>query len=73
MLDAIDVVSVFNIVLCDILQALAGFLLVATIKGKILFVSENVEDYLGHSMVSLSFGSNSDRFQQAVRWPSLCL
>lgn len=34
------------------LQALQGFILVTTAQGKLVYVSENVSDYLGLSMVS---------------------
>ncbi|XP_022094630.1 uncharacterized protein LOC110981396 [Acanthaster planci] len=37
----------------DFTQALHGFLLVMTRQGKLLYISENVTDYLGHSMVEL--------------------
>ncbi|XP_038074863.1 neuronal PAS domain-containing protein 4-like [Patiria miniata] len=37
----------------DFTQALHGFLLVMTREGKLLYISENVTDYLGHSMVEL--------------------
>lgn len=36
----------------DFLQALHGFILVTTAQGKLVYVSENVSDYLGLSMVS---------------------
>lgn len=51
----------FYIILCDadasvilnprLFQALPGFLLAITAQGKIVYISENVSDYLGHSMV----------------------
>ncbi len=31
---------------------MAGFLLIATREGKLLYISDNVTEYLGHSMVS---------------------
>lgn len=34
------------------LQALGGFILVTTAQGRLVYVSENVSDYLGLSMVS---------------------
>ena len=34
-------------------QALPGFLLVVTLDGKLIYVSENVTDYLGHTTVSI--------------------
>ncbi|XP_071788122.1 uncharacterized protein [Asterias amurensis] len=37
----------------DFTQALHGFLLMMTRQGKLLYISENVTDYLGHSMVEL--------------------
>lgn len=36
-------------------QALAGFLLITTRDGKLVYISENVTEYLGHSMVSTNF------------------
>ncbi len=36
----------------SIFQALHGFLIAMTSTGKLLYMSENVTDYLGHSMVS---------------------
>lgn len=35
------------------LQALHGFILVTTTDGRLVYVSENVAEYLGQSMVSL--------------------
>lgn len=32
---------------------MTGFLLITTREGKLLYISENVTEYLGHSMVSL--------------------
>lgn len=32
-------------------QSLTGFLLVTTRDGKLVYISENVTEYLGHSMV----------------------
>lgn len=37
------------------LQSLTGFLLLTTRDGKLLYISENVTEYLGHSMVSNTF------------------
>ena len=37
---------------CDFSQSLTGFLLLTTRDGKLLYISENVTEYLGHSMVS---------------------
>ncbi len=31
---------------------MTGFLLITTREGKLLYISENVTEYLGHSMVS---------------------
>jgi hypothetical protein len=33
-------------------QAINGFLLITTREGKLLYISENITEYLGHSMVS---------------------
>ena len=33
-------------------QAMNGFLLLATQTGKLLYISDNAAEYLGHSMVS---------------------
>lgn len=38
------------------LQALHGFILVTTAQGKLVYVSENVSDYLGFSVVSRQNG-----------------
>uniref|UniRef100_A0A668AQM6 Neuronal PAS domain protein 4 like n=1 Tax=Myripristis murdjan TaxID=586833 RepID=A0A668AQM6_9TELE len=38
------------------LQALHGFILVTTTQGRLVYVSENVADYLGHSMVDVLQG-----------------
>ncbi|XP_041099320.1 neuronal PAS domain-containing protein 4A isoform X2 [Polyodon spathula] len=37
----------------DFIQALPGFLLVVTSEGKLLYLSDNVTDLLGHSVVDL--------------------
>jgi len=34
-------------------QALHGFLLITTQEGKLLYISENITEYLGHSMVDM--------------------
>ncbi|XP_028649595.2 neuronal PAS domain-containing protein 4A isoform X1 [Erpetoichthys calabaricus] len=39
--------------LAEFVQTLPGFLLVITSEGKLLYLSENVADHLGHSMVDL--------------------
>ncbi|XP_053544825.1 neuronal PAS domain-containing protein 4 [Bombina bombina] len=39
--------------LLDFVHSLPGFLLTFTSEGKIIYVSENVADHLGHSMVDL--------------------
>ncbi|XP_030855050.1 neuronal PAS domain-containing protein 4B-like [Strongylocentrotus purpuratus] len=44
----------------EITQALSGFLLLVRPSGKILHVSENVIDHLGHSMVRRIFLLNLD-------------
>jgi hypothetical protein len=36
------------------LQALSGFLMMMTQNGKLLYISDNAAEYLGHSMVSTS-------------------
>lgn len=35
------------------LQALSGFLIMMTQNGKLLYISDNAAEYLGHSMVSI--------------------
>lgn len=35
----------------DIFQAMSGFIMMMTQQGKLLYISENAADYLGHSMV----------------------
>ncbi|XP_029469375.1 neuronal PAS domain-containing protein 4 [Rhinatrema bivittatum] len=37
----------------DFVQTLPGFLLAFTSEGKLIYISENVSDHLGHSMVDL--------------------
>ena len=37
------------------LQALNGFLMMATQTGKLLYISDNAAEYLGHSMVSVYY------------------
>ena len=41
-------------VLLLLFQALTGFILVTTRDGKLVYISENVTEYLGHSMVGPS-------------------
>lgn len=36
------------------LQALSGFLMMMTQNGKLLYISDNAAEYLGHSMVSFA-------------------
>ncbi|GFS26746.1 neuronal PAS domain-containing protein 4 [Elysia marginata] len=43
----------------DFFQALSGFVLVTTREGKLLYISENVTDYLGHSMVDMKTQGDS--------------
>lgn len=38
--------------LLNSLQALSGFLMMMTQNGKLLYISDNAAEYLGHSMVS---------------------
>lgn len=35
-----------------IIKALNGFIMMLTQKGKLLYISDNAAEYLGHSMVS---------------------
>lgn len=44
---------------CDFSQALTGFILVTTRDGKLVYISENVTDYLGHSMVDMKTQGDS--------------
>lgn len=34
---------------------MSGFLMMLTQNGKLLYISDNAAEYLGHSMVSLTF------------------
>ncbi|XP_016108296.1 neuronal PAS domain-containing protein 4-like [Sinocyclocheilus grahami] len=45
--------------LSDLLHTLPGFLLVLTSEGKLLYLSNNVAEHLGHSMVDLVAQSDS--------------
>lgn len=47
-------------------QALQGFILVTTAQGKLVYVSENVAEYLGLSMVSFNMKSISTSFGVGV-------
>lgn len=40
---------------CVVFQALSGFLMMMTQNGKLLYISDNAAEYLGHSMVSISY------------------
>jgi hypothetical protein len=40
-----------------LLQALSGFLMMMTQNGKLLYISDNAAEYLGHSMVSTDTAS----------------
>ena len=44
-----------NCVFLFSLQALNGFLMMATQTGKLLYISDNAAEYLGHSMVSVYY------------------
>lgn len=44
--------SVLIFVFC-LFQALSGFLIMMTQNGKLLYISDNAAEYLGHSMVSV--------------------
>lgn len=44
---------------CDFSQSLTGFLLLTTRDGKLLYISENVTEYLGHSMVDMKTQGDS--------------
>ena len=55
-------------------QAMNGFMMMITQTGKLLFISENAAEYLGHSMVSLGIEtSNQYRTQKQFDEASLCL
>ncbi|KAK6489206.1 neuronal PAS domain-containing protein 4-like [Huso huso] len=41
----------------DFLQALPGFIVAVSSEGKLIYISENVTDYLGYSMVDLFQGN----------------
>lgn len=44
---------------CEFSSALTGFLLVTTRDGKLVYISENVTEYLGHSMVDMKTQGDS--------------
>ncbi|XP_021363298.1 neuronal PAS domain-containing protein 4B-like [Mizuhopecten yessoensis] len=44
---------------CEFSQSLTGFLLVTTRDGKLVYISENVTEYLGHSMVDMKTQGDS--------------
>ncbi|KAJ4441491.1 hypothetical protein ANN_11347 [Periplaneta americana] len=46
--------------LSSILSALSGFLMMMTQNGKLLYISDNAAEYLGHSMYSLFHFSTHD-------------
>jgi len=43
----------------DFSEALPGFIITITLDGKLLYISENVTEYLGHSMVELMTQADS--------------
>ena len=45
--------------MADAFHALRGFLLMMTKQGRLLYISDNVADYLGHSVVSNLFFSKA--------------
>lgn len=45
-----------------VLQALSGFLMMMTQNGKLLYISDNAAEYLGHSMVSTRLSVHCTRF-----------
>lgn len=47
------------IMLCC-LQAMSGFLMMMTQNGKLLYISDNAAEYLGHSMVSYRINDNDN-------------
>ena len=49
------------------LQGLNGFIMMTTQTGKLLYISDNAAEYLGHSMVSNNINSKSGyNFSSAV-------
>ena len=46
-------VILFLFFILFLFQALNGFLMMATQTGKLLYISDNAAEYLGHSMVNL--------------------
>ena len=49
---------------CFIFQATNGFLMITTQNGKLLYISDNAAEYLGHSMVS----TRQLWYSPAIRW-----
>ena len=43
--------NIFSIQKFQNLQAMSGFIMMMTQQGKLLYISENAAEYLGHSMV----------------------
>jgi hypothetical protein len=43
------------------LQAMNGFLMMMTQNGKLLYISDNAAEYLGHSMVSQHFPTSASK------------
>lgn len=50
-----ELYDVFIIGLTSFNQALNGFIMMATQTGKLLYISDNAAEYLGHSMVTRSY------------------
>lgn len=48
----LNVIKVNNYMIEWLFQALNGFLMMMTQNGKLLYISDNAAEYLGHSMVS---------------------
>ena len=44
--------EITNVYFCCFLQGLNGFIMMTTQTGKLLYISDNAAEYLGHSMVS---------------------
>ena len=43
--------EITNVYFCCFLQGLNGFIMMTTQTGKLLYISDNAAEYLGHSMV----------------------